>query len=512
MDRHRVQHLSSGLAPQTSQTSGGGRSSAGRARRRARSGTGTRRSAPGERQHRPQVTARRRLRSPSRHSHDDSAGRAAPGARAAFAGRSRRARLRTCRRRGRRVHGGRRRVPARAAERVAAARGRDARALRRPQSLGDLFEHRPRPSAAARRSISCSRGSSRTSAAGSIGSAALLGALRRRERPGHRAPRAHGSPAGRRRSRDRARRRRAGCSSSTASTGGCTASSSSRARCRTSRSCGAVERRRPAALGALGARDARDGRDAPLRGARARLAGRCTCSRAARTRPAIVAFAAVARARDPVLAHRPRARRRGSTSASAAAGRSSAGRVACSLPPPVAGDFTAGLDAGCARPRPRRVVGARALLARGTAPRRSSPPCVVRDADAAFVARAARPVDLARVAPSDLRAAVLRAARRARAVDLTRRRTRGACARRGVVLADERGGRLGLGQDALRSIEGEPAARVEAREAASAWLARTTRPRRHPVRLRPALPRRLGARPRSVPGHVVSPVPTRSSR
>ena len=93
--------------------------------------------------------------------------------------------------------------------------------------------------------------------------------------------------------------------------------------------------RRPAALGALGGRDPGDGRDAPVRRARARLAGSSMCSRARARGAAIVAFAAVAVLGIAVLVHATSSSPGGSTSASAAAGRSSTGRVAVlALPVP----------------------------------------------------------------------------------------------------------------------------------------------------------------------------------
>ena len=72
----------------------------------------------------------------------------------------------------------------------------------------------------------------------------------------------------------------------------------------------ALERGGPASVGALGARDPRDRRDAPLRRARARLAGGLRPRRPPRPAAAgALGLRRRRRARDSVLADRPRARR-----------------------------------------------------------------------------------------------------------------------------------------------------------------------------------------------------------
>ena len=183
--------------------------------------------------------------------------------------------------------------------------------------------------------------------------------------------------------RDAASSRRAGSSSSTASTAACTASSSS-----------------PAALSYLALLRAleRGGRRAWALWALAILATVAThpygalvlasqgafvvIARRERLREALWAFGAVGRARDPVLAHRPRARRAASTRASAAR---QAGPTCSSTSWQAAGDFTAGFPvlpavlvaaaAGLAvLPREARILAACAALVplRGSRRRRAA--------------------------------------------------------------------------------------------------------------------------------------------
>ena len=86
-------------------------------------------------------------------------------------------------RRRRRAHGDRRGIPPRTTYRLATARGRDARALRRPAAPSATSFARSSASAAARRCTSCSRGWSRTRAAGSWSSASSRRCSRSRASP-----------------------------------------------------------------------------------------------------------------------------------------------------------------------------------------------------------------------------------------------------------------------------------------------------------------------------------------
>ena len=193
------------------------------------------------------------------------------------------------------------------ADRLAAARGRGARALRRPARSTSLPTCSA--SAAARRSTSCSRGSSRTSAAGS----AACGSSRRssRSRASRSSPCSLARLGGRARGADRdsARRRELG------------APLPRRLRAHVQplpvHERALVSRARSRAL-------ERGGLAGWALWALAILASVAThpygalvlasqgvfvvVSRATRLREALWAFGAVARARDPVLAHRPRPR------------------------------------------------------------------------------------------------------------------------------------------------------------------------------------------------------------
>ena len=289
------------------------------------------------------------------------------------------------------------RVLPRLADGLAAARGRDARALRRPRLAAASSSTPSTASAAARRSTSCSRGRSLTPAAGwsrcassrrssrsaSVPVVALLGA---RLAGRHRGARG-----------DRVVCGRAGCCSSTASTRACTASSSSRARSRTWR-CSprpSVAGRRAWALWAL-AILACD-RDA-IRTARSCSRRRVsTCSHArVRLREARARVRGRRGRRDPVLVRSTSCSRAASTSGvGGGGGEAAAARSTCS---------TTSLHA---RGRLHRRAGALArscscsllaafglvVLARDGAARCSSA-CVFADADRDLPrrrARAARP-------------------------------------------------------------------------------------------------------------------------
>ena len=327
------------------------------------------------------------------------------------------------------------RVPLPPAARLAAARGRDAAALRRPPPARRALPGRARRSAAARRSTSCSPGRSRTSASGSRGCGrsrrssrsracpvvALLARAARRPRAARWSPRRSS--------------RRAGRSSSTASTAGCTASSSSRARSRSWRCCArssAAERR---GVGAVGARDPGNGGDASVRRARARRAGRVR--RPGTARPAAPGALGVRRRRrcsgsrsgSPISCS-PAA----STPASAAAARVRASASTSGRRP-----ATSPRRSPCCRPCSSRARPA-SPCCRGR--RGSWPPA--RSRRAARGARRRAQLRLARDAAPDLPAPVRRPRRR-----LPGSRGSGACwATAALAALRRRAGRLGLGPHA----------------------------------------------------------------
>ena len=120
-------------------------------------------------------------------------------------------------------------------DKLAAARGRDPAALRRPPLADGRLRHRPRQ--ARRRTAPLpARLDRRAHGRRAARDAPALRALRGREHPGDRDPRQPARRARARRSPPPRSPRRAGCCSSTASTRGCTASSCSSRRSRTSRS------------------------------------------------------------------------------------------------------------------------------------------------------------------------------------------------------------------------------------------------------------------------------------
>ena len=406
----------------------------------------------------------------------------------------------------RRPHRGRRRLPARTADRLASARGRDAGALRRTELARRALSYgadRARRSAAAL-PLRLARRAPRRRARRA---AALLGALRGRVRARRRAPRAADRRRGPGADRDRSRLRQLDAPLPRDLRADVQPVPLDQRRLVPGlpRRGGA---RRWTALGALGACRAPHRRDAPLRRARPRLAGRlctrarahasCVCSRSARWPLLGTPFWYS----DLVLAGR------------FDVGVGSGGKK---LDGPwavldylfrVAGDFTAGYTLAIVAVLVVAAVGARVLWLseseRGLADRRRD-----RRSDGGVPARAVRRVDLARVAPSDLRAPVLRGAGRARpdpadaAEDSDPRR----CRRR----PRRRRGRVGLGQDgsAVQGRAGEPRRgaqggfRVAGPEGAKG---------RRPLRLRAALSRRLGARPQALLDARSSRGRTRSSR
>ena len=138
------------------------------------------------------------------------------------------------RRRGLRARG--RLVSADPADGLAAARGRDAGAVRRPEVDSGPLRHGARP-ARRRASALPVRLDRRAHGRRSRRAAARLGDLRDGDVPVVALLGSRSSPAARRLSRRRCSARPAGCCSSTASTGACTACSCSRARSRSSRCC-----------------------------------------------------------------------------------------------------------------------------------------------------------------------------------------------------------------------------------------------------------------------------------
>ena len=388
-------------------------------------------------------------------------------------------------------------VPPPPADGLAAARGRDARALRRPRLARRASSSTSRASAAARRSTSSLAwavahlglglgGLRLVSAAFAVASLPLVALLGRR---------LAGRRVGAR--RDARSSRPAGCSSSTASTGGCTASSSS-----CSLSCTLALLRaldaRSAGAGPSGSRDPRRGGGAPLRRARARGAGASYVLVARRDRLARAPRSPVrrvARARDPVLAHRPRARR-------PVRRRRRRRRREARRPGGVVRYLwrTAG-DAPPAGGRSRWRRARRALRSGSSSARREarvSSLCVRRGRrSAAFLARAARRLGLARVAPSDLRRS--RSSR-----SPSRRRLvgpRDACPRSPSSLVAA----LSSAEVALGVAAHAAALRVGARRAPGGarggrGVARRDEPAgRRALRLRAALPRRVGAQADSFP-------------
>ena len=154
-----------------------------------------------------------------------------------------------------------------------------------------------------------------------------------------------------------------------------------------------------------------------------------------------------------------------------------------------------------ARPRCGRRT---AALGREPQRRASSTACVIGVPTRRFLLGRLRRVDLAGVAPPGLRAPVLRVPRRARAHPADRGTDSGRWSPR-VVLARRR--EVAWGWDKTRAALRGRAGRASRRHArtASAWLAADGAPRRRPLRLRAALPRRLGARPLGLLGHCRAP-------
>ena len=201
------------------------------------------------------------------------------------------------------------------------------------------------------------------------------------------------------------------------------------------------------------------------------------------------------RPRHPVLAHRPRARRTGSRSAWAAAARSSAGRRrSARYLWRSAGDATRRLVAGHARRRARRGSSASSLAAAHGARARRWPDrrhrSRVRRREARRVGRAGvEAPDLPRAVPRDRGRGVDRPARTALAG--ARRGSR-----RGALVAAE----VGLGVASHTAAVRVGAGRAPGGPCRGRDMARDDEPaRRRALRLRAALPRRLGAEPR-VPG------------
>ena len=290
MHRDRVEHLLDGaLAAHFALLDRRVRQTAGRPRRYARRGSGTRRSA-----------WRRRLA--ARIDDDDERYRTGNTfRRPRRSGRARVGRDPLVRARGRRARGRRGGVPLPPAARVAAARGRDAAALRRPPPARRALPGRARGARRRAAPLPARLGGRAPRLRASKGCGRS-----RRSSPSRACRSSRCSPRGSPDACLRCSRRRssprAGRSSSTASTAGCTASSSSRARSRTSRCCArssAADRRawtlwalailatvathpygalvlasqarlrprgppRPAAAGALGLRRGRRARDSVL--------------------------------------------------------------------------------------------------------------------------------------------------------------------------------------------------------------------------------------------------------
>ena len=294
--------------------------------------------------------------------------------------------------------------------------------------------------------------------------------------------------------------RRAGCCSSTGSTGACTACSSSRARSRTWRSSRAVER---------------GGRRAGRSGAVAMLATIATHPYGALVLASQGVYV-LARARSAGGDRRDRAsspcsaRPSGTATSSSpgrfevgvgGGGRSSAGRSPCStISSHVAGDFTAGFTTALGSPCSSLAASARALWvgnrdggAADGLRRRSCP--LRRSTVAGFGAarpRRSRATSIF-VLPffACLVALGLIESARRRALPVLVAIDRACCCAAEVAWGWDKTAPL---------FKGEPATRIEARQAASAWLASDARGRRRPVRVRAGLPRRLGARPRRVLG------------
>ena len=222
------------------------------------------------------------------------------------------------------------RVPAPPADGVAAARGRDARALRRPRLAPR--RRRARHARPGRRAAPLPRrvGRRPPRIRPRRPAARVRRASRSRACRSSRCSAARLAGAGSRARRDGALRRRAGCSSSTGSTAGCTASSCS-ARSRARSPCSSARARRCGVDGRSGCSTALlAGRDPPLRRARCSAARRRTSSSSRRApAPGARSLAGAScscsgsRSGSPTSSS-PTA----STSASAAAARSSAGRAA----------------------------------------------------------------------------------------------------------------------------------------------------------------------------------------
>ncbi len=367
---------------------------------------------------------------------------------------------------------------------LAAARGRDAAALRRPASARRALPGRARGTRRRAAALPRSRGRSRTSTSASKALRAVSARVRGREHPGRRAP---ARAARRTRARAASRRcssPRAGCSSSTASTGGCTASSSSRARSRTSRCCA----RSSAAGGGAG----RSGRSRSWRRSRRTPTGRSCSPRRASSCSSRAATGC--------------ARRSGRSAPSAVLG------IPFWLTDLVlAGRFDVGVGGGGEKlggpsRRQLRLGGGRRLHGRlpraaGRAAGRQRPGCVrapARDAACCGVRGAASrsrrsssvasQLGLARDPPPDLRAALLRARRRGAG-------SRGSAAvgRRPRSRRSSRRRSPGRGTRRRELFDWEPTVRQEARADAAAYLAATSRPDDVLLRLRPALPRAPGS-------------------
>ena len=313
-----------------------------------------------------------------------------------------------------------------------------------------------------------------------------LGRVRGREPAGRRRCSARGSPAGGRRSSRRCSWRRAGRSSSTASTDGCTASSSSRARSRTWRSCarssGAIVARWALWALAILATVATH----PYGAIVLTTQGVVRAGRAARpAAPGARRLRRRRRARDSVLAHRSRARGTVRRRGRRAAARSSTGRSPSSTYLwHVLGDFTTGWWPLLLLVAALGVVGLAHAAPTGPSCSRAA---VVARADARVRRRALRQRDLAGDPPPHLRAPVRGAGGRCRD------RPAAAASRRSRSLALVVAQLAWAWQKTPPLFEWEPDARQVGAGRGLGLPRGDEPPRRRPLRLRAALSRRLGA-------------------
>ena len=224
------------------------------------------------------------------------------------------------------------RVPRAAAHGLAAARGRDARALRRPRLARRRAADTCSASAAARRCTSLFAWAVAHLGGGLTGCGWSRRVFARGERPADRAARSRGlTDRPTRRRRGGARVRRAGCCSSTAIYG-------AHVQPLPLHEPALVSRAPLGARRAAGGGAGRSGRVADPRAASRRTPTARSCSRRRACSSCCAARGCARRSwrsrpwacsAIPFWLRRPRARRTGSTSASAAAARSSAGPLAC---------------------------------------------------------------------------------------------------------------------------------------------------------------------------------------